>query len=58
MPPRRSARRSHRLSNRAKAYSPDIRAAGLDALTRFFAVGRLAPTGSAATLLAVSAIAV
>ena len=58
-PPRRSARRSHRLSNCAEAKLSGIRAAGLGALTRFFAVGTgLARAGSAATLLSVVAIAV
>ena len=57
--PRRAARRSHRLSNCVKANSFGIRAAGLCALVRFFAVEtHFAGAGSAASLLAVAAIAV
>ena len=58
-PPRRAARRSHRRSNCATANVSGIRAAGLDALTRFFAVGAgLAFAASPATFLAGVAIAV
>ena len=49
-PPRRAARRSHRLSNCAKVNLSGVRAAG-----RFFAMARV---GSAAGLLAVVTIAV
>ena len=58
-PPRRVARRSHRLSNCATANLSGIRAAGLDVLTCFFAIGdRLASRASPATFLAGVAIAV
>ena len=58
-PPRRAARRSHRLSNCVTANLSGIRAAGLDALTRFFAVGAgLACADSPATFFAGVAIAV
>ena len=57
--PRRAARRSHRLLNCVKANSFGVRAAGLCALVRFFAVEtHFARAGSAASLLAVAAIAV